>query len=230
MNLLNEACSGNIYAKSIKGENREPDIKNIPVKLYFHTAPTPLEENFYHFKNFLDTGFARRCSIVSQSKQEEYTVEPDSKKALLEEKQYYYATMQELGEKLGNILLKFYNIKGATFKLTDEAHEIFYKYETTLKQRSEEANDSILSAEIISRGLKALKLSCIYACFNHLEDLYIRKEDIEQAINTIEFLGNGIIDFLDNKQDTESGCYNLFDFFLKNINKGKRCSNRACYN
>lgn len=217
LNLLNEAYSGNIYAKSIKGENREPDIKNIPVNLYFHTAPTPLEENFYRFKNFLDTGFARRCSIVSQSKREEYTEEPDSEKASMEEKRYY-ATLEALGEKFDNILVTFLDIKCATFKLTNEGYEIFHQYKTSLKEKSEEENDA-LSIEILSRELKALKLSCLYACFNHTKDLYIHKEDMEQAINTVEFLGNGIIDFLDNKQDIEGGCDNLFNFFLKNTGK-----------
>lgn len=217
LNLLNEAYSGNIYAKSIKGENREPDIKNIPVNLYFHTAPTPLEENFHNFKNFLDTGFTRRCSIVSQSKQEGYTEEPDPKKALIEEK-HYYATLEALGEKFNNILVTFLDIKCATFKLTDEGYGVFHQYRISLKEKAETEDDS-LSREIISRELKALKLSCMYACLNHPEASYISEADIGQAINTIEFLGNGIVDFLDNKQDVESGCYNLFDFFLKNIGK-----------
>ncbi len=74
---------------------------------------------------------------------------------------------------------------------------------------------SLLRKEISSRELKALKLSCIYACLNHPQELYIYQKDMEQAINTVEFLGCDFKTFLNHKLQYEDRYDRLFNFFLE---------------
>ncbi len=89
LNMLNEAYSGSIASKTIKGEGREHNIENIPTNALFHADLTLFEQDINKiFKILLETGFGRRCSILAQYKEEEYIEESDRRKALREQERY----------------------------------------------------------------------------------------------------------------------------------------------
>ena len=82
-NLLFEAYSGIIRAKSIKGEHREQDIEDLPVNILFYSDPTFFKADLAKSFNLLmETGLIRRCILTFMSELEPHKKEPDGRKAL----------------------------------------------------------------------------------------------------------------------------------------------------
>ena len=75
--------------------------------------------------------------------------------------------------------------------------------------------NSLLRKEIASRELKALKLSCLFACINHPNEKFIYPEDMRQAIATIEMLSRDFKVFLNYKPRYSDKYDNIFNFFLE---------------
>lgn len=85
----------------------------------------------------------------------------------------------------------------------------------------ENATEDVLrKKEIQSRQHKALKISCLYACLNHPTELIINEEDMQQAIDTVEFISQDFENFLKYKPKSDDAYDKLWKFFLNNLGKG----------
>ena len=73
-----------------------------------------------------------------------------------------------------------------------------------------------MQKEINSRELKALKLSCIFACINHSQIFEIQEEDIIQAIDTVEFLSQDFKQFLHYRPKTGDKYEQAYKFLREN--------------
>ena len=166
LKLLYPAYEGKVTSKSIKGEKRKEDITDLPVNLLVHSDPTLFGYDLKKtFNNMLESGVCRRSFITFTDKIEPYEMTQDPKKALEEQKQYF-RDLAILGYKLHAVLeeVEF----GAQFKMLDETFaEVLYPYIRELKALADKEENSLIKKEIISRELKAIKLSCSYACVNH---------------------------------------------------------------
>ena len=219
LNMLNESYNGKISDKSIKGEKREKDIKNMPVNALLYSDPTLFEKDIKENLNqLLSTGLGRRSFIIFQNKREEMEIEKDAEKALKEEEIYY--------KEFKIIAYEFINIfnqisKNSVYELTKETYKtIFYPYKLSLLNKEREFtqnSEHLLALEIVSRELKVLKLACCYAALNHPENLFIYPLDMEQAINSVELLGADFKKFLIYKPKHADKYDSLFNFFLENL-------------
>lgn len=210
---LNDAYSCKIASKSIKGENRENNIDNLPICALLYSDPTLFKDNIkILFNALMETGLGRRCFITFMHKQETYKIETDFKKAYAQRKQYFLR-LQKLGQKFF-LLFSAIN-KNAVYEQTEETFEVLYDYTITLKKSAELEENSLLCKEIISRELKALKLSTLFACLNHPTEEFIYPEDMKQAISTIEALSTDLKFFLNYKPKFTDKYDSIYSFFLE---------------
>lgn len=218
LNQLFEAYNGKIISKCIKGGYREPDIENLPVNALLYSDPTLFESDLKKpFHALMQTGLGRRSVITFMHKKEKYEPEQDSQKALLAE-HVYYRNLKELGSQLFRVFLSV--DKNAQYELTQETyHNVFHPYKIANDKSADAQDNELLKKEITSHQLKALKLSCLYACINHPSDLFIHPIDMEQAISTIEMLSIDFKAFLKHKPKYRDKYDLVFDFFLENEGK-----------
>ena len=211
-----EAYSGIIRAKSIKGEHREEDIEDLPVNILFYSDPTAFKSDLSKIFNLLmETGLSRRCTITFMSKLEHYKMEPNGKKAYKAEEKYY-GDLKAIGLQLYEIFEKVED--NAQYELTEETFvKVFYPYRLKLKSMMEKEENSLIQKEICSRELKALKISCQYACLNHPKEFFINPEDMEMAIDTVETLSKDFKKFLNYRPSKNDGYDELFSLFLDNL-------------
>ena len=117
LHCIYEAYDGKIINKCIKGEQREPDVDDIPLNALLYSDPTRILTDLksYIF-SLLATGLNRRCMISFQ-------VDTKLKNVTLsdEEERNFYNQATELGKKLFSI---FEAVKeDAVFVLLPEAKE-----------------------------------------------------------------------------------------------------------
>ena len=213
LHCIYEAYDGKIINKCIKGEQREPDVDDMPLNALLYSDPTRILTDLksYIF-SLLATGLNRRCMISFQ-------VDTKLKNVTLsdEEERNFYNQATELGKKLFSI---FEAIKeDAVFVLLPEAKELLRAYKLKLIDSFNNEDDSNLKTEYKSRELKALKLSGIYACLNHPRKTTIEIEDMQQAIDTVEYLSKDFAKFVNYKVARNDLYDNIFDFFKNNLNK-----------
>lgn len=215
---LNESYNGKIASKSIKGEDRAKDITDIPVNAFFHSDPTLFQHDFKsQFMQRLATGLARRSIIIFQEKRKEKSIEKDSEKALQKEK-IFFKCLEILSKELFDIFEKI--AEASEFELMDETFKkIFYPYKLQLQAELQETDEALISLEIPSRELKALKLSNIYACLRHPKEHIITPEDMKEAISSVEWLSKDLKKFIAYKPRYTDKYDCLFNFFLENIDK-----------
>ena len=213
INCLYEAYDGKIINKCIKGEQREPDVEDIPLNALLYSDPTRILTDLKSYVfSLLSTGLNRRSMISFQinTKLKDITLSDEEERA-------FYNQATELGKELFSI---FETVKeNAVFVLTSEAKEVLRVYKRTLINLFNNEEDDNLKTEYKSRELKALKLSGIYACLNHPTKTIIDIADMQQAIDTVEYLSKDFAKFV-NYKFTKNDLYdNVFNFFEKNINK-----------
>lgn len=213
-----EAYSGIVRAKSIKSEYREEDIKDLPVNILFYSDPALFMSSLSKFFNSLmETGLSRRCMITFMSELESCEMEPDGRIAYKADEKYF-ADLKTIGLQLYDIFEQVEN--NAQYELTEETYvKVFYPYKLKLKAMEKKEENKLIKREICSRLLKALKISCQYACLNHPKDFFIYPDDMEMAIDTVERLSVDLKKFLNFRPTFDDRCDRIFKFFLKNINK-----------
>lgn len=214
-NCLFEAYDGKVPSKSIKGENRKPDLNNIPTNILLYSDPNMFKDSLGKiFDNLMLTGIGRR-TVISFRQEEPLTAHNLSYKQIETIEQQ----LKALGDDLHNI---FINIgENSIYDLEVNAlDEYLTPYQNICIEKSNNIDDEKLKREINSRFYKALKLSCLYACLQHPSELVIKSTDIEQAIITIEALGTDLKIFNNFKPKYNDKYDNLF-FHLKN-NIGKK--------
>ena len=163
----------------------------------------------------METGLSRRCIMTFMSELEPYEMEPDGRKALKAEEKYY-GDLKAIGIQLYDIFEEVEN--NAQYELTEETYvKVFYPYKFKLKSMMEKEENKLIQKEILSRLLKALKISCQYASLNHPKVLFINPEDMEMAIDTVERLSVDFVKFLNYRPSYDDRCDRIFKFFLENI-------------
>lgn len=208
------AYDGKITAKSIKGEQRETDIYDIPVNVHFHSDPTLFEYDLKKmFNSLLETGLGRRAVITFMDKFTPCEVQQDPQIALEEQRQYFQ-DLTILGYKLFERIEKIE--LGTTFKVTEETFKnVLYPYKLKLDTLANKEEKALLKKEILSRELKVIKVSCIYACVNHPTEHFINSNDMQMAIDTIEELSEDYYNFYTHTPNYEDKYDRGFNFFFE---------------
>lgn len=217
-NMLFEAYSGILRAKSIKCENREEDIEDLPVNALLYSDPTAFKSDLLkNFNLLLETGLSRRCIITFMPELEHHEMEPDGRKAYKAEEKYY-SDLKAIGLQLYEIFEKVEN--NSQYELTEETFvKVLYPYRLKINSMIQKEENTLIQKEMRSRELKAIKIAGQYACINHPSVHFINPEDMEMAINMVEQLSVDFINFLNFRPSFDDRCDKIFKFFLENIGK-----------
>ena len=215
LDCLFKAYDGIVSSKSIKGGTREESIENAFVNCLLYSDYTLFKGELKNMlSTLLHTGLGRRAVITfltdKKLKNDVFTS--------AEHSQIHYDLMHH-GEILFSI---FSQVEFDTeFILSQEAKDnVLNPYKTFLNNEFNNCDNDLLKKEIKSRELKALKLSCLYACLNHPQVNVIYENDVEQAIHTIQALSVDLKAF-DNYKPVKKDKYDgLYSFFVENIGKG----------
>ena len=212
--MIYDAYTGKIVSKSIKGEDREKNITDLPVNILFYSDPTLFERELKElFNSLMESGLGRRAVITFSDKEEHYEYEQDPKKARDEEIDYY-DSLKEISQSFRSVF--FLMPDNLTFKFTENAYAELYKYKLDNIKKAENIKKTLLKKEILSRELKVVKLSCLFACLNHMNIAEISEIDVRQAISSIEFLSKDFERFVNFKPKYHD-CYDrIFEFFVEN--------------
>jgi hypothetical protein len=211
LTCLYDAYEGKIASKCIKGENRKPDIENLPVNVLLYSDYGLFKSEIKtQFDNLMKTGLSRRA-VVS------FREDVDLQDAELphELEASYVTSAKEQGEKLSKIFFAIDD--NACYVLTREAQDnILRPYSSYLTNLHNNTENDILKREIMSRSYKALKLSCLYACLNHPTEKFINKNDMLQAIQTVEYLSRDLARFCKYRPKEIDESDLLFEFLKSN--------------
>lgn len=216
---LYEVYGGTVCSKTIKGQQRKKNIENLPVNALLYSDPTIFKQYDLEkaFGVILDSGLCRRSLISFMETEEPYEMEQDGAKAYNAEEKYY-SDLKRIGMELYKI---FDEIEPNTCYelLKDTYNEVFYPYRNKINETAKREENSLIKKELISRELKVLKLSCLYACISHHNDKVISPEDMEMSIATIERLSCDFQKFLNYKPKRADNFDMLFNFFLEHKNE-----------
>lgn len=196
LSMFNQLYSCVVPNKIIKSEIFSEEIPDIPVNVLAYSDYTALlSKKRFDFNEILNTGYARRFMFSFQELKElKFNLLSDT------EEREIYQSLEKSGQELFEI---FSNIQFDTcFALTSSAKNILNEYKLKICELYNAEENPILQKEIISRELKALKLSCMFACINHNQLLEIQEEDIVQAINIVEYLSQDFKKFLHYRPQT----------------------------
>ena len=219
LGCLYDGYDGKIPSKSIKHGKREASIEDMPVNCLFLSDPTLFSSgNLKNMFNLLmQTGLGRRC-VISFQKQQDKIIEYDKEVAFRKEQQFY-KDCKKLSERFIEIFNKIPT--NAVYKITEEAlKDVHYLYKVRMEELENATEDVLRKKEIQSRQHKALKIACLYACLNHPTELVVNAEDMQQAIDTVEFISQDFETFLRYKPKSDDAYDRLWDFFLNNLGKG----------
>ncbi len=210
LSMLNQLYSCIVPNKIIKSELFSEEIQDIPVTVLAYSDYTLfVNEIRSYFNKILNTGYARRF-MFSFQELKELRFKPLSDT----EEREIYKSLENLGLKLFEIFL---NIEfNSCFKLTPSAKTLLNNYKSKICELYNCEPDSILQKEINSQELKALKLSCLFACINHNKILEIQEDDISQAIDTVEFLSQDFKKFLHFKPQIDDKYNKAYKFLREN--------------
>ena len=208
-NCLFEAYDGKINSKCIKNESREESIENMPVNALLYSDYTLFQKQLKTtLYNLLKTGLNRRSVITFQTldklKAECFT---------LEQEKHFRNETQRLGDRLFSIFTKI-NLNNCYVLNPEAKDKELNNYKIHLTQQANATEQSEIRTELLSRELKALKLSCLFACLNHPEELVINQLDMQQAISTVEYLSSDFKEFINYKPKSNDFYDNVFNFFL----------------
>lgn len=224
INCLYDAYDGKINDKCIKSEVRRKQIENLPVNALLYSDYTLFQSDIKGiFNSLVSTGLGRRA-IISFQPQENLQDECMT----ADEEGTFYKKANGYGKNLFSI---FYNLPFNTCYVldADAKDNILNVYKKELIYKFNNTDNELLKKEIKSRELKALKLSCIYACLNHPAQFVINTEDIKQAITTIEFLSIDFEKFINYRPETNDFYDRLFNFILENQGKEDITKHKLTY-
>lgn len=210
LSMLNQLYYCVVPTKTIKSEVFSEEIQDIIVNVLAYSDYTLfVNEMRAYFNKFLNSGYARRFMISFQElKDLKYSPLSDT------EQRENFQNLEKLGQHFFEI---FASIQFDTcYKLTPNAKNLLNNYVKNNYELYNSEEDPILQREINSRELKALKLSCLYACINHSQVLEIQENDIIQAIDTVEFLSQDFKRFLRYRPMTGDKYEQAYKFLREN--------------
>ena len=219
LGCLYDGYDGKVISKSIKYGKREANIENMPVNCLLLSDPSLFTGGNlrYMFNLLMQTGLSRRC-VISFQKPRKKEIEYNTDLAFEKEKQFYRDC-----EKLSEQFLKIFNKipSNAVYVLTDSAlKNLHYPYRIKMEELENATEDVLTKKEIQSRQHKAIKIACLYACLNHPTKLIVNDEDMQQAIDTVEFISKDFKTFRNYKPKEDDAYDKLWEFFLENLDKG----------
>lgn len=215
---LFELYDGKLSSKSIKSENNSPNVEDVPCNTLLYSDPSLFAKDLKCIFNMLiQTGLGRRATI-SYMPEQKLTIETNPDIAY-ENKVNFLKESKEIGDKLFSIFNQIQS--GNSYKITEETYkQVFYPFKVQLNNLANEEEDSLLERELRSREFKALKLSCLFAVINHVNELTINPTDMRQAIGIVNLLGNDFKSFINIKPSYRKDLYErVFDFFKESIGK-----------
>lgn len=219
LNCLYNAYDGKVVSKCIKGSNREPDIENLPVNILLYSDYTLFKTDVKElFNSLMLTGLNRRACVSFMG-----TTSRQAPIFSHEQKKNFTQKVEELQKRLFGV---FNSVQmNSCYCLSAEANnDILNCYVQYLTDCYNNTEELILKSEILSRELKALKLACLYACLNHPQELFIKKNDLIQAITTVQGLSGDLNIFNNYKPQKTDEYDNFYNFFKENVEtKYKKC-------
>ena len=224
LNCLFEAYDGKIIAKCIKNEARGENIEDVPVNALLYSDFTLFQTQLKTtFSNLLNTGLNRRSVITFQTLNKLIFDDITSEK-----EQEFNNKFQELGKKLFSVFCKVkpnscYVLEACAQNIT------LNNYKRDLIEQVNNTEAAGIRTELLSREMKALKLSCLFAAINHPEELVINQHDVQQAISTVEYLSSDFKEFVNFRPKTKDICDNLFDFILEKQNNEEITKTKLIY-
>lgn len=200
---------GNFDSKSIKSEDRKVNLELIPISFLGVSDPSDFFKSLnFQVKSMLETGLSRRAFFAFQSSLLKTQIDPTAKRKITQDAIWFAG---ETAEMFNNIIDSI--PQGASYKITDNTYDnIFAPYTNYLVELINSTSDEILKKEIQSRELKALNIACMYACLNHPTEFVINECDMEQAIQTVQFLSQDLklfLSFSPEKFDEYDKFYNF---------------------
>lgn len=216
---------GNFDSKSIKSEDRKGNLELIPVSILGVSDPNDFFRGLnQQVKSMLETGLSRRAFFAFQATLYKTQIDPMQERKKIQDANWFAG---ETAEMLDNIVESI--PIGASYEITNEAYDnVFAPYKNYLIDLSNSVSDDILKKEVQSRELKALNVGCMYACLNHPTWFVITEADMEQAIQTVQFLSQDLKQFI-NFVPTKFDGYDKFYNFLKQ-NEGTKFAKTVLIN
>jgi len=214
LNCLYNAYDGKVISKCIKGSNREPDIENLPVNILLYSDYTLFKKDIKDlFNTLMTTGLNRRATVSFRP-----VTDRIAPIFSYEQKEQFTQQANVFRSQLTNIFNQIE--KNACYNLTQSANDnILNPYVTYLNELHNKTDNQILKSEIVSRELKVLKLSCLYACLNHPQELVINENDIQQAIITVQGLSKDLMLFDNYRPQVKDKYAQLYEILKSDINK-----------
>lgn len=214
---LFELFDGKVTSKSIKSENNSAEVDDIPCSALLYSDPTLFAKELKDiFNSLMQTGLGRRATISYLS--EIKTVIEENPDIAFESIKRFSIEAAGIEEKLFSIFLKLEN--NSIYKITEDTYkEVFHPYKVELNKMVNNEENPLLKREISSRWFKALKISCIFAILNHVNDLVIKPEDMKQAINVVNMLGEDFKSFVRLKPAYKDLYERVFEFFKEHLGK-----------
>ena len=210
LSMLNQLYNCIVPTKIIKSEMFSQEIQNIPVNVLAYSDYTLfINEMRSYFNKILNTGYARRFMFSFQELKElKFNPLSDT------DEREIYKSLEKSGQTLFEIFsnIQFY----ACFKLTSSAKNLLNEYKSQICTLYNSEKDPLLQKEINSRELKALKLSCLFACINHSQILEIKEEDILQSICTVEYLSQDFKKFIHYSPQADDKYSKAYKFLREN--------------
>ncbi len=215
MQALFELYDGNLSAKSIKMDNNIYEVNDIPCNALLYSDPTLFAKDLKPmFNTLMQTGLGRRATI-SYMHEQKILIEKNPDIAY-EKGKNFITEMDKIGEKLFSIFLRIK--ENSIYEVTEETYKkVFYPYKVKLNELANNEENPLIQTEINSRWFKALKISCLFAVINHVNELIITPEDMEQAINVVDMLGKDFKYFVRIKPVYKDVYDRVFEFFKENI-------------
>lgn len=207
LTLIKEAADvGEFDSKVTKGNKSIRAQGLVPYLAWLHGAIDD-KRGVEPFKSFLQLGFARRSIVhVAKRKQEkdERTIDEvlADEQAAISEKEFIIDSLKEIFNRTKDC---------AVYKLSDKAKRRYLKLKQDCQNKQAELPENALNSikdDVGNRFFKSIKLACVFAAQNHKE-LLIKEQDLESAIETIDYFGGHLEGFLNIKTNNEKAIWEL---------------------
>lgn len=203
-----------VQGKIIKSEGFIEIIQNIPINVLAYSDSDVFKTDIWsYFKILLDSGLCRRFQVSFQPPIDSVFFERSD-----EEERNLYQILSAYGDELFEIFEKVQN--KSCYRLLPKAKEIFNEYCKWNNTMYNEEPIPLCKAEIKSRCQKIIKLSCIFACINHPEELVINEFDIYQAKFLIEHLSTDFKRFYFYRPQINDKYQKAYDFLKRTMGRG----------
>jgi len=223
--------NGDNDGKIIKGSKNVYEAKGVPQNMLVHSDIYGLIDSNgidEKFKTFLSRGLVRRSNLcIPKLEKKLYDLESIDVEKEYERIETAMSNVQILKEYFTNANLatlpskdEFYNNETDEYervykkiRITKEDYFHYLKYKRSCVNRTIELSNRlhhIALVEIEGRHWKMIKLAGIIACFEHPDDLRIKKSDIDLAIYQTDYFGETVSELME--EDTFDDIEKLYDF------------------